>query len=568
MKRFTLISTLLSSLMLAACSQTPVKKAPALPWMQELVCKRADSAQEVIVSVDKLNLAQNNTGCDGSNNPLCDIRIYQIMVESFKHGENGAQGYSMAWGPSEHKGNLRGIIDSLDYIKSVGVNGIWLTPVFEVKPVKGQDLTYDKLDGTGYYTSNYFAIDPKIGTEKEFKELVDKAHSKGLYVFLDGVFGHAKSNVATISPKGNKLYLSNVCRGILGHAEDMSLHLGTCFDTEKSLPFLEEVATYWISKYKIDGWRLDQAYQLAPEHWAKISAAVVAESQNPKNAYRLNGKKVQPLGYTVGEYWTDKPKFLEDNAFKGHAGISAFDFPLRAKILQSFALKGDICGKDISTLNTALLERNKYTQDAYLNTFLTNHDVLRLGDALQRAKYEKEGEKTKSYYNAHEAALSFIASVSGPLTIYYGDEYADEQPEFTTQPKDCATLNKCDDHVSRTGGRIDALNDNELLLKNRVAAMLKLRDSHKALARGIRTHIYSDDSVYIDLKEYDADKVLYVLNSSVNNRNITFKEDALTKLNLASCTFTDLLSAEDIDISSFEMPALTGKFIGVECASE
>ena len=311
MKRFTLISTLLSSLMLAACSQTPVKKAPALPWMQELVCKRADSAQEVIVSVDKLNLAQNNTGCDGSNNPLCDIRIYQIMVESFKHGENGAQGYSMAWGPSEHKGNLRGIIDSLDYIKSVGVNGIWLTPVFEVKPVKGQDLTYDKLDGTGYYTSNYFAIDPKIGTEKEFKELVDKAHSKGLYVFLDGVFGHAKSNVATISPKGNKLYLSNVCRGILGHAEDMSLHLGTCFDTEKSLPFLEEVATYWISKYKIDGWRLDQAYQLAPEHWAKISAAVVAESQNPKNAYRLNGKKVQPLGYTVGEYWTDKPKFLE-----------------------------------------------------------------------------------------------------------------------------------------------------------------------------------------------------------------------------------------------------------------
>lgn len=565
MKNKFLLLALTSLFLVGGCASEQPKKT-VLPWMKKLECNRAVISDDVNLSVDKLSLAQNKTGCYGSDKEFCDLRVYQIMVESFKHGEKGAPGYSIAWGPSEHYGNIRGIIDSLEYIKSVGVNTIWLTPIFETKQIDNQDITYNKLDATGYYTSDYFNIDPKFGTKKELKELVTKAHKMGIYVIFDGVLGHAKTNVITESPNGNHLVLSRNCRGLLGHPEEMTLTFGTCFDMKQSMPFLKEVVTYWIKELKIDGWRFDQAYQVAPEYWKEISDAVLEESSKPKNAYKLAGKKVQPLGYTVGEYWSDSTKAMEVNVFKPQSGITSFGFPTRAAILSVFALKNDNCSKDASVLNTALLEHNNYSQPAYLNSFLTNHDVLRLGDAMQRAEYEKDGVKGDSYYDAHQAALSFIASLSGPITLYYGDEYGDDLEGFVQQPSDCANLNQCDDHVSRTTGKIESLNDKELRLKNQVAAMLKLRDSQKALSRGERTHLYSDKSIYIDLKTYENENVLYVLNTSLSGRNVKFGADVLGKLNFSDCIFVDLITGDDIDITSFEMPSLHGKFINVDCS--
>ena len=112
-----------------------------------------------------------------------DLRIYQVMVESFVNGDDTI-GHGTGYGTSHHKGDLQGIIDSLDYIDSLGVNAIWLTPIFESIPVEGQDHWADRLDATGYFTSNYFAIDPRFGTMEKARELVDKAHEKGLYVSL------------------------------------------------------------------------------------------------------------------------------------------------------------------------------------------------------------------------------------------------------------------------------------------------------------------------------------------------------------------------------------------------
>ena len=79
--------------------------------------------------------------------------------------------------------------------------------------------TYNKLDGTGYFTSDYFTIDPKFGTIEDLKELVNKAHAKGMYVMLDGVFGHAKANVNTKSPQGHTLVLNRKCREIKDYYE-------------------------------------------------------------------------------------------------------------------------------------------------------------------------------------------------------------------------------------------------------------------------------------------------------------------------------------------------------------
>ena len=126
----------------------------------------------------------------------------QIMVEAYIDGDSSAD-YDAGYGTSAHKGDLQGITNNLDYIKGLGINAIWLTPIFESTKKSGQDEWADRLDATGYFTSNYFKIDPNFGTLEQARTLVDEAHKRGMYVFLDGVFGHHKDNLVA-SPSGLK----------------------------------------------------------------------------------------------------------------------------------------------------------------------------------------------------------------------------------------------------------------------------------------------------------------------------------------------------------------------------
>ncbi len=180
------------------------------------------------------------------------LSIYQIMVASFQHAPDGAPGYSAMWGPDDamKNGNLRGVINALDHIKSLGVNAIWLTPIFDSSKAEGGE----KLQATGYFTNDYFTIDPHFGTEADFRELVDKAHSRGLHVILDGVFGH-HGGVTAPSPGGHRIKAEWVLcdRGEEGGRGNVAY--------PESLDYFKDVATWWIEHYGIDGWRLDQAYQ-------------------------------------------------------------------------------------------------------------------------------------------------------------------------------------------------------------------------------------------------------------------------------------------------------------------
>ena len=73
---------------------------------------------------------QLKEGCAGESAEVCGLRMYQVMVESFVDGDP-ARNYNAGYGTSHHKGDIRGIINSLDYIQSTGMNAIWLTPVFD-----------------------------------------------------------------------------------------------------------------------------------------------------------------------------------------------------------------------------------------------------------------------------------------------------------------------------------------------------------------------------------------------------------------------------------------------------
>ena len=392
------------------------------------------------------------------NNDAHNLAIYQIMVASFQHGEEGAKGYNAMWGPDGERknGNLRGIISSLDYIADLGMNAIWLTPVFDSSEAFGGE----KLQATGYFTNNFFKIDPHFGTEAEFKELVDKAHERGLYVFLDGVFGH-HGGVTTPSPSGYEID-STVSGNDRNEGTGNVAYPG-------SLDYFKEVATWWIENYGIDGWRLDQAYQACQNghnYWREIRSAV----EETTAARKAQGHEWGVLGYMVGEDWGDA-NTINTGVYKDNGLLSAFDFQGKELIsgpMHETSSEGLQNGwEDIVAIYQSPSERGYLNDDVMPNLFLTNHDGYRLADHF---------DKNDSHYIEKQMArIGILAGYNGPVTLYYGDEFGDRTLETTGGQKD---------NVARTSGHITPRDSNEEALHNFTRQAFSFRKANPAMWRG------------------------------------------------------------------------------------
>lgn len=386
------------------------------------------------------------------------LTIYQIMVGSFQHGEEGAEGYNELWGPDGERkdGNLRGVINSLDHIKQLGVNAIWLTPIFDSSEAEGGE----KLQASGYFTNDYFKIDPHFGTEEELHELVDKAHERGLYVILDGVFGH-HGGVKSPSPAGHTIDSTPTLsdRGEDGGTGNVKY--------PESLDYFREVATYWIDKFEIDGWRFDQAYQLCQEghnYWCEISEAV----RELCDRRRSEGKTWGVLGYMVGEDWSDAGG-ISSRVYRDGGLKSAFDFDGKQLISGSM---GDLDSggldngwDDVMKVYSPPAERGYYPDDVLPNLFLSNHDGVRVADKFYDGKNEIN----------LMTRFAILAGYPGPVTLYYGDEYANLS-------RDCEGAQP--DNASRTSGQLQPDDDRERRLANYVSDVMNFRQNNPAMWRG------------------------------------------------------------------------------------
>lgn len=372
-----------------------------------------------------------------------ELSIYQVMVGSFQHGEGGATGYSDMWGPEGHRknGNLRGIINALDYIKELGMNAIWMTPVFDSTNGQGGE----KLQATGYFCTNYFKIDPKFGSEAEFDELVEEAHNRGIYVILDGVFGH-HGGVTAASPEGHTIDTRAGTANVRGSDAGNIAYPG-------SLEYFKEVIRYWMNR-GVDGWRLDQCYQVyqgGHNYWNDLRKEVEAVCQERKN----RGEQWGTLGYMVGEDWTSAGNITvtQQDGLK-----SVMDFDGKDNLVGLNAGVGSI-GWFLSSDAAA-----RGYRDAGVNPtiFLSNHDTSRVGDFVD-INSDVEG------LMARHAA---VACYSGPACTYYGDEIGDKRG------------NGNPDNWARTSGRLDGFNANEQRLHDYVAKVFNARAANPALWRG------------------------------------------------------------------------------------
>ncbi|MDO2948624.1 alpha-amylase family glycosyl hydrolase [Aeromonas simiae] len=488
---------------------------------------------------------QATRACYGENQAACNLRMYQVMVESFVDGD-ASRGYGVGYGPSQHQGDLAGIRQSLDHIASLGVNALWLTPVFDSCAGQSGD---DRLDATGYYACNYFKVDPNFGTNEELKALIDEAHAKGLYVFLDGVFGHVnKVGISEPSPEGRLPALKSDSPGQL-----------VDYSKPQSLAYFQEVARYWIEQYGIDGWRLDQAYQVDLASWRAIRKTVEETSA----ARKAKGEQWGTLGYMVGEVWNDANTISQTTYGPASAPAlaSAFDFPLRYGLVQALAVeesgKG---GQGAAVLDAAWNKVENYPAHAMPNLMLGNHDLVRFGDLLERGNFDPAG-----YWLRHKAAFSFLAARSGPITFYYGEEWGDEVPGFAAKvTSDCAAKGLCDDHVSRSDGKVPANftpSAEQSDLKAYLAQLMQLRAAHPALYRGERSKLVAEGSLYGDIKSAGGEQIVYLLNVSSAPLSYTLPAGKLG----SAASLVDMLTGEKILLGggsqAIDVPALTGRFL-------
>ena len=386
------------------------------------------------------------------------LTIYQIMVGSFMHGDDSAPGYQALWGPDHQRknGNLKGIIQSLDYIKSLGVNAIWLTPIFDSSEATGGE----KLQASGYFCNDYFKIDPHFGTEDDLRELVDRAHERGLYVILDGVFGH-HGGVSHPSPAGHTIDSTPTFsdRGEDGGEGNVKY--------PESLDYFKEVATYWIDKFDIDGWRFDQAYQLCQgghNYWCEISQAV----RELCDRRRAEGKQWGVLGNMVGEDWSDAGS-ISSRVYRDGGLKSAFDFDGKTLISGSMGEQdgGGLAGgwDDIIHVYSSPKDRGYQPDDVLPNLFLSNHDGLRVADHF----YDGNNEVNLM------TRFAILAGYPGPITLYYGDEFADLTRDGEGQQPD---------NAARTSGHLEPESDRERRLLAYVKDVMAFRQQNPAMWRG------------------------------------------------------------------------------------
>lgn len=331
---------------------------------------------------------------------------YQIFPERFANGDptNDPKG-TLSWnektpGRKDYfGGDLQGIIDHLDYLVDLGINGIYLCPIFKAY----SNHKYDTID--------YRKIDPDFGDESLFKKLVDECHKRGIKVMLDAVFNHMGDRSpqwqdVLVNGKNSKYadwFHIHKFPATFKETDDFEEAYDITYDTFAFTPhmpklntanpevqeYLLETAKYWIETFDIDAWRLDVANEVDHHFWKK---------------FRQVCDKTKKDFYILGEIWHSAQSWLEGDEF--HA---VMNYAYTDAILGYFIKKRLSLNSMVAALNQQLMLYRAQTNQLQFN-ILDSHDTPRL---LTEAGEDKDLMKQ---------VMAFTYLQPGVPCLYYGDE--------------------------------------------------------------------------------------------------------------------------------------------------
>ena len=327
--------------------------------------------------------------------------FYQIFVDRFYQGdmEKDTSYINCKWGeiPTPKTfagGDLKGIIEKLDYIENLGCNTIYLTPVFK------------SISNHKYDISDYYNVDKQFGSNEDLKQLVSLAHKKNMRVVLDAVFNHCSDEIAEFQDVLEKGKDSEYFDWFVIEGDKVSKERDNyeCFaactympkwntSNEKVQQYLIDIGTHYLKEYDIDGWRLDVSDEISHAFWRNFRSAV---------------KKEKKDAVIIGENWHDANSYLRGDQYDS---IMNYSF---TKLCLDYFATGTKNAEEAAWKLNEILMRNTGTVNKMMLNLLDSHDTHRFFKEVAKSR-----EKMK-------AALCLLYLFPGVPCIFYGTEILTE----------------------------------------------------------------------------------------------------------------------------------------------
>ena len=423
---------------------------------------------------------------DASNNDAYGVGDYNT-------GEKGGSSY--------HGGDFAGLNQKLDYLKDLGVNTIWITPIVE-------NITEDQHDNKtdtatygyhGYWASDFTKLNKHLGTEQQFKALLDAAHSKGMKIMVDVVLNHAGY--------GTEKYFNSILTDADGNSISMirdsnnTISGDDKYDSLSDLPdfvtenkaVTDQLVTWqteWMSKYSIDYYRVDTVKHVETTTWA---------------AFKNSLTKVNPDFKMIGEY---SGAGYANNA--GELGTGSMDALLDFDF-NDFAQK--FVTGDISGVESSLQKRNgAINNTATMGSFLSSHDE----DTLQYKLVNESKISEEEAYNLMKVAATLQITAKGQPVLYYGEEIgqggANNWPlqtnrrdfDWTELEKQKADSNSIYNHYKTMLAIRNAYTD-VFARGNRSTAAVSDADGYEVISRS-----YGNSTLYVGMNVKEAEKEVVI----------------------------------------------------------
>ena len=439
--------------------------------------------------------------------------MYHIFPDSFASGKRQIDRIGKTFLSEDGKeivtrngGTLRGIIENLDYIKSLHVNCLYLNPVFEA-------ASYHKYD-----TIDYKKVDPCFGTMDDLKELVQLCHENHIRVILDGVFNHCGSRFAPFQDVLKNGRNSRFFKWFYRVETPVRYEENPNYETYayvKEMPKLDtsnpevqkyfcDVGRFWIRETDIDGWRLDVANEINHDFW---------------RAFRKAVKKEKPDAFLIGEIWEDSTVWLRGDQFD-----STMNYSFCYNCREFFAEKSITVSEFDEKMQHMYLRYPEMVSQVQMN-FLDTHDVPRF---LSYCK----GNKRKL-----RLAVFYMMTAMGIPSVFYGDEMG------------CEGVTEAEYRMPMPW------QDGDYDLKSYYARLMEVRNAEPALQSGKYRTVYCDNvsGIYAFLRKKDDDEILVILNNSDRESSFSLPEEFQNR------QWKDLITGESFSVTT--IAGYTGKIL-------
>ena len=506
--------------------------------------------------------AREMAGADRKGFDISDV-LYMLMPDRFANGNpkndviKGMEDQLCDRNePSlRHGGDLEGLRQHLDYFTDLGVTALWLTPVLENdRPADGgKHSTYH-----GYATTDYYRVDPRFGTNEEYKALVDECHKKGLKVVMDMIFNHcgdyhpwAKGTRIDENGKTIKDYPSKDWFNSPNYGLQTSYKLTPVLDPYASkvdmketvdgwfvpsmpdlnqrnphvIKYLIQNSIWWIETVGIDGIRMDTypyADRQAMADWMKV----------------LN--KEYPNFNTVGETWVTEPAYTA--AWQKDSKLSdinsnlktVMDFAFFDRLSQAKNEETDDWWKGWNRIYNSLCYDYLYTDPSSVMAFIENHDTDR---------YLGNGKDS----TALKQAYALLLTMKRIPQLYYGTEILmnGTKTETDGNVRQDFPGGFPGDKVNKftREGRTKAEN----AMFDWTSRLLHWRQNNDVINKGTQTQFIPHHGVYVLARQYNGKTVLTILNGKKADNQVDVTRYA--EVIGSHTTATDVLTGATVDLT-------------------